>query len=335
MTNRFSPLWNVGRRLCGSLLLSACAISANAQAEDLNVAYFPGWPTTHLLGQDKGWFDEALEMEVGFREFDTGSAMAAAMLSGDVQIAYSMGVIPFTIAVSQGAPLDMIGVAVTYSENDNCVVRDGSGIEQPTDIEGRSVGVPFGTVSHYKMMKTFEKLGVDLNEVQVVDMSPADVAAAMSRGDVDLGCGWEPALSRMLEKGNLLVTAEEQESWGLKVFDIIAVNREFAEEHPDKVSAFLSVVDRSTAYFEVHPDESIATISRLAGIDEAQTRSIIARFGFPQRDEQLSSEWMGGDVAPFIQGVAGVMEASGELPRALDDYSPFIKPGYYANSVAD
>lgn len=335
MTNRCSHLGKTGRRLCASLLLSACAFSTTTQAEELKVAYFPGWPTTHLIGQDKGWFDEALDMDVEFREFDTGAAMAAAMLSGDVQIAYSMGVIPFTIAVSQGAPLEMAGVAVTYSENDNCVVRDGSGIEQPADIEGKTVGVPFGTVSHYKMLKTFEKLDVDLNKVQVVDMSPADVAAAMSREDVDLGCGWEPALSRMLENGHLLVTAEEQASWGLKVFDIIAVNSEFAEEHPDKVSAFLSVVDRSTDYFEAHPKESITTISRLAGIDAEQTESIIAKFGFPKREEQLSAAWMGGDVAPFIKGVADVMEANGELPRALDDYASFIKPEFYTSSIVE
>jgi len=335
MTNRCSQLWKNGRRLCASLLLSACAAATSAQAEELKVAYFPGWPTTHLIGQDKGWFDEALDMEVEFREFDTGAAMAAAMLSGDVQIAYSMGVIPFTIAVSQGAPLDMAGVAVTYSENDNCVVRNGSGIETPADLEGKTVGVPFGTVSHYKMLKTFEHLGVDLNEVQVVDMSPPDVAASMSRGDVDLGCGWEPALSRMLENGHLLVSAQEQESWGLKVFDIIAVNRTFAEEHPDKVSAFLSVVDRSTDYFTAHHDESIDTISRLAGVDKEQTEAIIAKFGFPQRDIQISDEWMGRDVITFIKGVADVMEASGELPRALDDYTAFIKPQFYANSGAE
>lgn len=91
MTNRCSHLGKTGRRLCASLLLSACAFSTTTQAEELKVAYFPGWPTTHLIGQDKGWFDEALDMDVEFREFDTGAAMAAAMLSGDVQIAYSMG----------------------------------------------------------------------------------------------------------------------------------------------------------------------------------------------------------------------------------------------------
>nr|WP_067285658.1 ABC transporter substrate-binding protein [Marinobacterium profundum] len=335
MTRRFSISRNIGRRLGSALLLSGAVgiLGTQAVAADLTVAYFPGWPTTHQLGQDKGWFEQELGMEVDFREFDTGAAMAAAMLSGDVQIAYSMGVIPFTIAVTQGAPLDLVGIAVTYSENDNCVVRNGSGIDKPADLAGKVIGVPFGTVSHYKMLKTFEKLEVDLSSVRVVDMAPPDVAAAMIRGDVDLGCGWEPALSRMLENGSLLVSAEEQASWGLKVFDIIAVNREYATENPEKISAFLSVVDKSTDYVTANPDESYSTISRQAGISEEQTRSIMSKFGFPLRDEQLSDAWMGRDVETFIKGVADVMQANGELPKALDDYAPFIKPEFYAKSA--
>ncbi|MBS7661809.1 ABC transporter substrate-binding protein [Pseudomonas lalucatii] len=320
------------RGLCGSVL--ALMMGAYAQAADLTVAYFPGWPTTHQVGEEKGWFNEAVGMDVQFREFDTGAAMAAAMLSGDVQVAYSMGVIPFVIAVTQGAPLDLVGVAVTYSENDNCVVRNGSGIASPLDLKGKTVGVPFGTVSHYKMLKTFENVGVDVGTMKVVDMAPPDVAAAMTRGDVDLGCGWEPALSSMLKNGELLVSAKEQESWGLKVFDVIVVNRDFAKQNPEKISAFLSTVDRSTDFYQANAAEATAIISKKAGISEEQTRSIMAKFGFPKREEQLSQAWLGKDVPAFLKGVADVMVANGEMDKALDDYSPYVKAGYYTDTTA-
>jgi taurine transport system substrate-binding protein len=326
----------LGRGLRKALMGSAMALmmGSYAQADDLTVAYFPGWPTTHQVGEEKGWFNKAIGMDVQFREFDTGSAMAAAMLSGDVKVAYSMGVIPFVIAVTKGAPLDLVGVAVTYSENDNCVVRDESGIDSPLDLRGKTVGVPFGTVSHYKMLKTFENIGVDVGTMKVVDMAPPDIAAAMSRGDVDMGCGWEPALSRMLENGRLLISAKEQESWGLKVFDVIVVNREFANKNPEKVSAFLATVDQSTDFYQANKDQSIGIISKRAGISEEQTRSIMAKFGFPKRDEQLSDAWMGKDVPAFLKGVADVMVANGEMDKALDDYSPYVKADYYRNTTA-
>ena len=53
--------------------------------------------------------------------------MSAAMASGDVQISYSQGLIPFIVAVSKGLPIKTVGVAVAYAEADNCVVSDSAG----------------------------------------------------------------------------------------------------------------------------------------------------------------------------------------------------------------
>ena len=48
--------------------------------------------------------------------------MSAAMASGDVQISVSQGVPPFVVATSAGQDLQILDVAVSYADNDNCVV---------------------------------------------------------------------------------------------------------------------------------------------------------------------------------------------------------------------
>ena len=72
-----------------------------------------------------GTYDEEMGVKVNWVSFDTGTAMSAAMASGDVQISVSQGVPPFVVAASAGQDLQILDVAVSYSDNDNCVVSSG------------------------------------------------------------------------------------------------------------------------------------------------------------------------------------------------------------------
>ena len=85
------------------------------------------------------------------------------MASGDVQIAYSQGLVPWVVAVSNGLPLRLVGVAVSYAEADNCVVHGDTGITQAnaSELEGMKVATPIGNVTHYKLLRVLDHLGVD------------------------------------------------------------------------------------------------------------------------------------------------------------------------------
>ena len=62
------------------------AISAQGAAAEgqLTVGYFQEWPMPFQYAKVEGMYDAALGMEVQWRAFDTGTAMSAAMASGDV-----------------------------------------------------------------------------------------------------------------------------------------------------------------------------------------------------------------------------------------------------------
>ena len=105
-----------------ALALGAQAAPAQTAPEEITVAYFLEWPMPMLEAKANGTYDEALGTTVNWVAFETGTAMSAAMASGDVQIAVSQGVPPFVVATSAGQDLQAVDVAVSCSENDNCVV---------------------------------------------------------------------------------------------------------------------------------------------------------------------------------------------------------------------
>lgn len=318
-----------------ALATVACGGEESADLPDqVTVAYFLEWPTPNQVAQLEETYDEVMGVDVEWVQFDTGVAMSAAMAGGSVDIAYSQGLVPFANAVSEGLPIKMVGVAVSYAENDNCVARTDLGMtrDNVTDLHGQKVAVPLGTVAHYKMLKEMEYLGVDVSQLELVDLAPADGAAALQRGDVAMSCGWGGGLQRMLESGNIIMTGSEMESEiGLKVFDVVSVTDDFAEAYPDLVTKFMQVTEDANDAYAADPSADLATIAQAAGLDEEATASNLATFSFPTAADQLSDDWMGGTVQTFVKEVSDFFVEQGELEAALASYDDFVDSSFLAD----
>lgn len=322
----------LGTTMARALLAGAAMLAAGAAAaqDKVTVAYFLEWPTANQVAQVDKTYDKELGVEVEWRAFGNGNEMTQAMVSGDVDIAYSQGFVPFVVGVTNGAPLKLVGIAVTYSENDLCIVRDDAGITAANakDLEGKKVATPTGNVTHYKLLRTLEHLGVDQSKVEIVQMNGADAAVALVRGDVTMACAFGGPIDRMKTVGKPLMTGAEQEAAGINTFDIISVTDSFATEHPDLVKKFLAVTEAANAAYAADPDAAYEKIAGAAGMDLEATKATLANFGFPTAEEQLGENWLGGGVQEAAKGVAEVMVGAGNLDKALDDYGPFVDPSF-------
>lgn len=320
-------------KLFAKMAVSAAALlSAQAAAamDEITVGYFLEWPMPFLAAKADGKYDEALGMKVNWVSFEAGTAMSAAMASGDVQLSVSQGVPPYVVAASSGQPLQIVDVAVSYSENDNCVVATELEIDKDSagELAGKKVAVPLGTAAHYGFLKQMEHFGVDVASLEVVDMVPTDGAAALAQGSVDFACGWGGALARMKEHGNILLTGAEKEELGILVFDVTTAPTDFIVENEELVTKFLAVTAEANAEWkESQPADMLTKIAKESGMDEDATLASISTFGFPSVEEQLSDAWLGGNAATFMKGVADVFVEAGSIPSALDSYEDSIALG--------
>ena len=117
-----------------AMMTGATAAFADGH-EEITVAYFLEWPMPFQFAKEAGTYDEELGVKVNWVSFDSGTAMSAAMASGDVHISVSQGVPPFVVAASAGQDLQILDVAVSYAENDNCVVSSGLEIDAASAAE--------------------------------------------------------------------------------------------------------------------------------------------------------------------------------------------------------
>jgi taurine transport system substrate-binding protein len=320
-------------KLRNQLLSAVAGVAAlgatQAQAlDELTVAYFLEWPMPFQYAKVTGMYEEALGIPINWVAFDTGTAMSAAMASGDVQIAVSQGVPPFVVATSAGQDLQLLDIAVSYSDNDNCVVAAELEIDADTasDLEGRRVGVPIGTAAHFGFLSQMAHFGVDITTMEIVDMAPSDGAAAFAQGNLDMVCGWGGALRRMLEHGNVLLTGAEKEELGILVFDVTSAPADFVLDEPEVVATFLAVTAQANDMWNSGENtaEMLPVIAQDAGMDLEATEATIATFTFPSLDDQLSERWMGGGVQSFMDGVAQVFVDAGSIPSRLDSYAEVV-----------
>ncbi len=312
--------------VAGTALLAGNA--AMAQVDEITVAYFLEWPMPFQYAKVQGLYEEAMGVSINWVAFDTGTAMSAAMASGDVQLAVSQGVPPFVVATSAGQDLVALDVAVSYADNDNCVVASGLEIDQSNagELAGKKVAVPLGTAAHYGFLRQMDHFGVDLASLEIVDMAPPDGAAAIAQSAVDMFCGWGGALRRAKEYGNVLLTGAEKEALGILVFDVTSAPAGFVAENPDLVAKFLAVTAAMNTGWNDGSmvEEMIPVIAQDSGMDEAATRETMATFVFPGIEDQLSDRWLGAAAPAFMGGVAGVFVESGSIPAALDTYAGAI-----------
>lgn len=298
--------------------------AAQASAESITVAYFLEWPMPFQYAKQMGTYEEALGMDINWVSFESGVKMSAAMASGDVQLSVSQGMPPFVVATSAGQDLQILDVAVSYAENDNCVVRSELEIDKTNtgELAGKKVAVPLGTAAHYGFLTQMNHFGVDVATMDVVDMDPPDGAAAIAQGAVDMFCGWGGALGRALEHGNVLLNGAEKTEIGILVFDVTSGPADWVAENGDTVAKFLKVTADANAMWadEANHAKMLPVIAKDAGMDEDAAAANLATFQFPTVAEQLSSTWLDGTAQTYMKGVADIFVGAGSIDGALDTY---------------
>ena len=327
------PLKNITRLITIPLFMgiSLLSIASSTSAKELTVGYFLEWPTPNQYAQVNKIYDKELGVNVKWVSFDAGTAMSAAMASGDVQISFSQGIPPFVVAASAGQDLQIVDVAVSYSDNENCVVRENLEIDKENvkELEGKKAGVPIGTAAHYGFLKQMEHFGVDVSKMQIVDMAPPDGAAAFANGNLDMVCGWGGALQRMKEHGNILLTGKEKEQLGIQVFDATTVSAKWAQENPELLAKFLKVTaDMNAKYAKGGAAEMLPVLAKAAGMDEKAAKKSLSTFVFPTIEEQLSSKWLGGDTQKFLKAVGNFFVKQKTIPKARDSYDSAVDASY-------
>jgi len=312
----------------GAVSLAMAASMPAQAADEVNVAFFLEWATPNLIAKAEKMYEDALGVPVNWTNFDAGTQMTEAMLSGDIDISYSQGLAPFITAVNANAPIKTVGIAVAYPANP-CIVANGSGImkDNASELEGKTVAVPLATMADYSFRMQMRALDVDLDSLTIVDQVPADGAVSLAEGSVDMVCLFGgDSIKKALENGTQLMSDADAAEANIVSFDVVSVTEKFASENPDVVRTFMEVTDEINKAFAADQSQLGLIVSE-SGMDEDTTLNQMSTMVFPTIEDQLGTYFNEGGLAGTAVGIVGNAFATDDQP-ALEDYSTVIDTSF-------
>tara|TARA_Y100001978_G_C23521367_1_gene350431 strand:- start:50 stop:757 length:708 start_codon:yes stop_codon:yes gene_type:complete len=221
------------------------------------------------------------------------------------------------------------------------VVRTDSNIKSFKDLKGKTVAAPFGSTTHYLLLQALADEGIDPSSMTILDLRPADIAAAWARGDLDAAWFWEPNLDKAVKMGgNIFMTSGIMEKRGYPTWDVGVVMKKFAREYPEYVEKFVKAECAGIDYWIANPAETAKIIAKELSLPLEDATRMMRGTEMVPCDKQLTSQYMGstgniGGFADTLVETSKFLKSQKRLPKQLKrrDYEKFLDPSYLEKVV--
>lgn len=321
--------------LGGIALITSTGYSL-AQQKEVTIAYIPiVGPFSAAIAN--GDFEKGTGYKINWRQFDSGAKVAAAMASGDIKLGV-IGSSPVTAACTRGVGIQLFWIHGDIDDAEALVVRNGSGINVPADLKGKKLGTPFVSTAHYHAMFALEVLGLVPGSVQMLNMSPPQIAAAWERGDIDAAYVWDPALARIKKTGKVMIASGELNRRGKVIFDGVAVDQKWGEANEEFMARFVKVAADADSAYRNNPQAwtpdsgPVKANVRLLGADAQEVGPGVALYRYPTLAEQASPTWLGGGsnggASKAMRATADFLKERGSIDTVLSDYGKCVTSRY-------
>lgn len=308
-----------------TLIAAALSLTTlSVQAVDVTVAYQTSAEPAKIAQADNTFAKES-GAKVDWRKFDSGSSVVRALASGDVQIG-NIGSSPLAVAASQQVPIEVFLLASQLGNSEALVVKKS--ISSPKDLIGKRIAVPFISTTHYSLLSALKHWGIRPDQVSIVNLQPPAIIAAWQRGDIDGAYVWAPAVNELEKEGKVLTDSAQVGQWGAPTLDVWVVRKDYAEKHPEVVTAFARSALAAQKNYLDDPEQwlkeadNLSKLSRLSGVPEQQIPGLVKGNTYLTARQQV--EQLGKPVDRAIIDTAKFLRAQGKIPQAASDYSGYV-----------
>ncbi len=326
--------------IVAGLLISGSSVLA--EAKKVVVGYqTDALPSSVAIAN--GEFAKATGYEIDFRRFNSGAEIFAAIASGDVQVGY-VGSSPFAAATSRGLDVKAFYLASISGTDEALVVRNGSGIEKPSDLRGKRLAAAPVSTDHYQLLSVLKQEGIAEKDAQVFAIPQPEIVAGWNRGDIDAAFVWDPALTEIKKTGKVLLTSKQVADRGAPTFSAWVATAAFAKDNPKFLSTFAAVIDkystsfaRDKAAWSADSDNAKALAKLLGGTPQDQA-SALTNLSLLSISQQASDAWLGGGeksgAAKILKDTSEFLKEQKKITQVLPSYAAFVTAEYLSGTAA-
>jgi len=318
--------WKLAAALLGLALVPS--FGGGAEAENVKLAHstWVGYGPLYIA-REKGIFKQH-GVDVELIKIEKPTDRFPALIAGQIDM----------IATTVDTPLLYMKrpdqfqyvVAIDDSNGGDGIVATKD-IKTVADLKGKKVAFSQGSVSQFYLDVLLQKAGIKESDLTAIDMGPGDAGVAFVAGKVDAAVTWEPHLTKGKQSPQGHLLTDSSQTPGL-ITDIIVADKDWIAKHRATVKAIVESWAEAVAYYNAHPDESIAIMAKGVGgfledpKEFKETLTGIKFYGGPENKTFFGTKEKPGGLSQVVQQAIAIWTEHGKLqmkvtPDQIIDYS--------------
>ena len=298
------------RTLASLVMFAALFAGSAAQAAECRLAYTAKIHyAPQILALQKGWFDTADTKVVGVDlGMSAGIAAAEALVSGSADVAV-MGDVPALFALASARPCVLVASYGGGEGMHSLVVSQQSGITSPKNLEGKKIGVHFGSSTHGAISLYLKAHGL-LDSVKLVNIKQSALVEALITGDIDALAASEPSPSLALRKVAGTTRLATLGGLGNDYPLMMVASKAFADAHPEAIKALIAGTRKGVDYINSDPASAGTELSKVTGVSAQLEQDTLRKLDWQVR--------LNEPILASLEQTAAFLHSIGRLKKIPD-----------------
>jgi NitT/TauT family transport system substrate-binding protein len=274
-----------------AILIGACAPAAPAQNVTIRLAIIPVIDTLPMYVAAAEGFYEANGVSVEFIPVasapDRDQLLQAAQ--ADATLNESLSVMFFN---QEKIQMQVVRYGHIASENAGhffILASGASGITRPEQLKGIEIGVSQATIIEYVTERILQAAGLTADEIVTTSVPRIpDRMSLLASGQLQAGVMPDPLAALAVQQGSVIVL--DDRSHPLYGASVISFRKEFVEQNPQAVRAFLVAIEQAVASINTNPEKYSGLLAEQKLVPEPLLAAYVIP-PFPTAGVPSAAEW--------------------------------------------
>jgi NitT/TauT family transport system substrate-binding protein len=217
---------------------------------------------------------ENVDYKIEWSSYTSGPPITNKMLANQIDIGM-MGDFPATINMTtfqqKGGGVKTLYIATlgygSTGAGNAVVVPKDSSIKTLADLKGKQVSVPFGSAAHGMLLKALKDNGLDPDkDLKLISQAPEVGGTSLRTNQIDAHANFVPFGELFPFRGFARKIFDGAET-NVPTFHGVLVRSDFAEQHPEVVTAYLKALLEANKLFREQPEAMATKIEEWSGVE--------------------------------------------------------------------
>jgi len=226
---------------------------------------FPIWIPDFLayIAQEKGYFKKN-NVDVNLTLLQHNDEVTNEYADRDFD-----GILTFfpdvVILQSSGVNTKVV-YTIDSSYKGDAIVGNGNNL---SDVNGKNISIDgINSYSHYFVLKSLEKIGLNEGDVGFVNVPAQNVTSALQKGKIFAGATYEPFVSDAVKKGFKVLYFVGNIPGTLT--DVLAFHSDIVQQRPQDIQNIVKSLIEAKADYDNNKEQDIAIMALKSGLSKEQ-----------------------------------------------------------------